>query len=516
MYQDSVKCICGYRKGCFSTPFAMGACLIAVVFGILALLGLTSLFVAQDAFAQPPGDGESSCHVANPPTCPSGKKLLCQLVPPSACKCVCVADSGPVPPIRYVTVDTKQTSAAIDFVTSGFAAGSHLRLTVGRSGSNSVLFEFNPLVTPTVNVFVGNLTPRSNYWFRISSGGKQLYEGSFSTLCVIGQQCESATFVCAQLGNNTSPNCYPCGGASGPCCLSGVSCTGQLGCQGNICAPCKPGTVAKNGQCIPCGNMGQPCCNQAPACTTASSATCQYGTCSPPNRRFGTRCQEAYENGWQEFRDYGYAQCSGFNSQLIKTDQMMYYYNLINAKPRIEDTSDSTTTEAVDLLWFGGHGGLCNDGSCAAYPMWNNQTHAFTTAMRLGDEDVGLSVLASHACSTLSNADGRGFERWSRVFAGGLRMVLGGWGSLYRGPTTDEVGEDFATYLQEGKSFQHAWHDGLEDWWVDNEAAAWATGRNHDDCWNRLSGLSWNNFRSNEKLRDGDIGWYCGLQFNDL
>jgi len=168
----------------------------------------------------------------------------------------------------------------------------------------------------------------------------------------------------------------------------------------------------------------------------------------------------------------------------------------------------------VDLLYVSTHGG--NWGNRAVLAMYENWTTADSSAMRLGDESVGLSIFSTYACQTLAHADGRLMERWYPAMAGGVRILTGSHDTLYDSPTTDEVGEDYAAYLQEGRPIRTAWHDALTDWIVDNDATVVASGANSADCNARKDNMTLGNFRNYSRLRDGAIGYMCWSWWDNL
>ena len=49
--------------------------------------------------------------------------------------------------------------------------------------------------------------------------------------------------------------------------------------------------------------------------------------------RFGTMCQENYQNGWQHTLPYVWERCAYFNNELDDTDTKVFYYSLVGAKP---------------------------------------------------------------------------------------------------------------------------------------------------------------------------------------
>lgn len=228
---------------------------------------------------------------------------------------------------------------------------------------------------------------------------------------------------------------------------------------------------------------------------------------------FGSECQEAYENNWQETLSYCYDICSGFNNELDDTDTKRFYYNLNGAKPYWENTYDQYELDNVDMAYACTHGGGWS--TAAVWAMYNQNQLAYSTNMRLGDEARMASVLSTYACETLKN-DGKQWTRYGPIFRGGLRITTGSHGTLWSSWTTDECGEDYADNLQQGYSIKWSWKDGVSDWWHDQDAAVMATGANSTDCWNRLNGMTWQNVTYYPRLRDGQIGYWCQYSWSNL
>lgn len=229
---------------------------------------------------------------------------------------------------------------------------------------------------------------------------------------------------------------------------------------------------------------------------------------------FATECQREFQNGWAGTLKYMWKRCGGFNKELDDTDLQYYYYNLVGAKSRWEDPADQWFMDDVDLLYASTHGWASDTDS--TWSMWDYQTHAFSSQMRLGDEAWQLSILATYTCSTLKTSDGKQWTRMGPIFRGGLRFALGSHDKVYDGDVTDEVGEDFADGLQKKKSFKYAWKDGNSDWYADQDLTIMTTGSDANDCNNRRSNMKWQNFRNYPALRDGQINSVCWTKWDDL
>jgi hypothetical protein len=229
--------------------------------------------------------------------------------------------------------------------------------------------------------------------------------------------------------------------------------------------------------------------------------------------RFGTRCQAEYQNDWQNELPYMWNRCGWFVDELDDTDTSVFYFNLHGSRTKYSTCDGcSTGVDAVSLMYTGTHGGA-KDRDDVVLAMWNDGSLAASVAdaWRLGDEATGTSFMAMYSCETLSNGDSNAAmkNRWRATFRGGLRIALGSHDKLYDGITTDEVGEDFADDLQDGKSAKWAWFDANGDWATDQDVRVLATGTGSSNCASRRDGIKWQNFTSFNRLRDGNLAWWC-------
>ena len=175
-------------------------------------------------------------------------------------------------------------------------------------------------------------------------------------------------------------------------------------------------------------------------------------------------------------------------------------------------------------MYTGTHGGAINDTD-ARLVMWNQNTRALsnTDTWRYGDEATRVSIFAQYACETLTSSDSSGqmIDRWRGAFRGGLRIALGSHDKLWDSITTDEVGEDFADDLQDGKTIKWAWFDGNGDWWEDQDVKVLATGTGatnsaaESNCGTRKNTMKWQNFGSFTRLRDGSVDWFCSSRIDN-
>ena len=232
----------------------------------------------------------------------------------------------------------------------------------------------------------------------------------------------------------------------------------------------------------------------------------------------GIRCQQEYQNNWMS--DVGnndvWRRCGNFNRQISRTDNVRFYFNLHGAKQPLEVTSDNCGqgcggADSVDFLYMNMHGGA--NASSAFFDMWDQNSRAFTSNMRLGDNSRQLMVLATFGCSSLLLSDGATniINRWLRAFSGGLVMTVGGHGSLYSG--NDQSAIEFASRMQDGEPVGQAWLEST--WYADNRntPSYMNVGRDANDCANR-SGVTLPALFGTPILRDGAIGYICWGSWN--
>ncbi|WP_437568619.1 DUF6345 domain-containing protein [Sorangium sp. So ce542] len=230
--------------------------------------------------------------------------------------------------------------------------------------------------------------------------------------------------------------------------------------------------------------------------------------------RFGTYCQVLFENDWQDEVIDGWDRCSAFNDELDDTDTKVFYWNLQGAKPFWEGASDQVYVEDVNLMFTNTHGGGWTNS--AVYAMWDDGDLVHSTDLRWGNEGHGLSIFASYACETLKYSDDRTWHRWNAAMKGGLRIILGSHDEVWNSDTTDEIGEDFADNIQGGQSLRNAWKDALSDWNHDQDVTAVSFGNSLADCESRRDGMTWQNYTSYPRRRDGDVTHWCYVAWENL
>ncbi len=243
------------------------------------------------------------------------------------------------------------------------------------------------------------------------------------------------------------------------------------------------------------------------------------GTDAAAVARFGTYCQKSFQNNdqgvpWQSSLDDAYDLCGRFVNELNDTDTSVFYWTLEGQKTYIEDTYDEYAADDVNLMFILTHGSTTSTD--ARWCMWDKNTRAYSSAMRLGDENYGESILASWACNTHNNYDDLLITRWRNIFRGGLRITVGSHNTPPIGNTTDECGKEFADNLQKGDTIRTAWHDALSEPFVDVDAAVIATGETSSECETRRNNMKWQNYTDYRRLRDGQVVWYCWSFWDNL
>ena len=194
------------------------------------------------------------------------------------------------------------------------------------------------------------------------------------------------------------------------------------------------------------------------------AAATDLASAGPPHARteVGIRCQQEYQNNWQV--DVGnsdvWRRCGNFRSQMSQTDNVKFYFNLHGAKGPLEKANDGCgqgcgSADLVDILYMNAHSGV--NSTTAFWDMWDQNSRAFTSNMRLGDTSRQLMILATFSCSTLQTSDGNAavLARWLGTFSGGLVMTVGAHNLLYSG--NDQSATEFASRMQDGEPIGQAW-----------------------------------------------------------
>ncbi len=230
--------------------------------------------------------------------------------------------------------------------------------------------------------------------------------------------------------------------------------------------------------------------------------------------RFGTWAQQDFEDNWQTELTYNWTIASKFNDELDATDQKVFYKNLHDEAKYFTDANDQVYLEDVNLIWISTHGGISN--SAARMFMWDEDLRAYSDDLYLGNEGYGLSFFSAYSCNLLADTDHL-WDRWSRAFKGGMRMLLGSHGLIYFGYNTRKVGEKFADSLQSSKDAHDAWYDGLhKSLNIDNDAAVVVMGDGEDDCYDRMEGIKWQNYTDYPRRRDGDVNHWLRYRWRNI
>jgi len=219
---------------------------------------------------------------------------------------------------------------------------------------------------------------------------------------------------------------------------------------------------------------------------------------------FGTGCQADFQNNWQATLPHVWTLCSGFNSRFSAVADFKWYYNLHGGKGWWEQPSGySNNVDTVNFFFGSCHGGAWN--GTAAYGMWDQNSVANTSSMRLGNN---LDVFSTYACKTLQT-DNQIVARWFPVMAGGLRYVTGSHNFVYDSWFTQDNAQSFANNMAHAHTIRSSWLDGLWNLVVKNDAAVMTVGTNSGDCFNRLANMTAQNRLGFPRWRDGQIHYMC-------
>jgi len=219
---------------------------------------------------------------------------------------------------------------------------------------------------------------------------------------------------------------------------------------------------------------------------------------------FGTGCQQTFENNWQAGLSHVWAECSRWNSRFSAVADFKWYYNLNGGKGWWQQPSGyGNNLDTVNFFYGNTHGGAFN--GTAAYAMWNQNSLAYTSSMRLRNN---LDVLSTSACQTLK-ADNQIVSRWLPVMRGGLRYVTGSYNTIYDSWWTEGAGESFANNMAHAHSIRSSWFDGFWNLFIKNDVAVMTVGSNSSECFNRLGNMTAQNRLGFPRRKDGAIGYMC-------
>jgi hypothetical protein len=230
----------------------------------------------------------------------------------------------------------------------------------------------------------------------------------------------------------------------------------------------------------------------------------------------GVRCQNDFQNNWQNTIDT-YSMCGGnFIPTIRSTDNVDFYFNLHGGAAGLTSGNGAETCNAcggadsVDFFLMNTHGGVLSYNE-AAYAMWDQNSLGWSSLFRFGSAGKQLQVFATYACDTFQTSDGHFVDRWSPAFRGGLKIGLGGHDLVYDGNA--QKGKEFASRMQNGEPIGRAWLEAV--WYADNSnhPSMANTGVNANDCWNR-AGATLGSVQTMPALRDNQIGYYCWAGWN--
>ena len=232
---------------------------------------------------------------------------------------------------------------------------------------------------------------------------------------------------------------------------------------------------------------------------------------------FGVATESSYQDNWNVTLDYSTENGSEFGSRLAENNTWDWQFTTLQwGKPYFEETGDAwwSGIDTVHALYTNTHGNV--NSSTAYMAMWEKDTFAYTTAMRLGDDSVGLGLLAAYACHLLKFDDGLLPTRWGNALRGGLYYLMGSQDIVYDGWTLSDTGEQVAENLNDGDLLYHAWFDGVGDCCYDQDGAVVSTGRSLGECEARRDNTQWPNIMAYVRLRDSDVQWQCWRYLNDI
>jgi hypothetical protein len=237
--------------------------------------------------------------------------------------------------------------------------------------------------------------------------------------------------------------------------------------------------------------------------------------------------------GWKMSLTNVSTMSQNFDGQFSYYATKDYHYDIVGKAYFWEIDGDQATNslDTVDLFFTFTHGQAAPrpayTGDCrlpsdpadndyhSTWAMWNNQSHARSDWMKLGDEARGLSVFASYSCET-QKWDAFTWYRWSNIFSGGLRMAVGFYGDTpycidWTPPCLAQYqhGTMFAYYLGNSWTVSSAWLYAFDD----NDgryfpAIAYATGNSPSDCATRRDAMTMADFR-NYPRRQWDMSTMC-------
>lgn len=260
---------------------------------------------------------------------------------------------------------------------------------------------------------------------------------------------------------------------------------------------------------------------------------------------FGTLCQHAYSRPPGNSYDWCLNVpstapiCSGFHNTLDDGGDYVGRFslrqfdrhNFVDNSHILEDGG----VDSVDILYVITHGGSFAsrkgaDGSITRPPYVGltdqNCGQIRSHEWRFGDHvqnqndpysPAKTGILSLIACSTMKQ-DSELVDRWMPAFRGGLIIATGSHKKIQPGPTTREMGEDYAMELRRGATVWEAWKYGMTDWYEDMYMMAIASGtsaENFSDCYYVLDVVKGTTVSDWVRIRDRQVKSLCWYYYND-
>ena len=261
-------------------------------------------------------------------------------------------------------------------------------------------------------------------------------------------------------------------------------------------------------------------------------------------RRAGAFCLSAYQNDYLDsldFCDNAHTFVDEMVSKWIVQKNDTFVRNWANQSKQtsVKEFIAYTAANAgnsVDILFIATHGGVSpNNARLALWPD-SQEIDTKDDGIRLGDFPRRLSILALNSCWVLSDSnvpygdssvdpdkyDGTGLDpqvysgymwnRWSGVFKGGLRIAVGGANGEIMSDgwlsSTDDNPSDFVDYMA-NRSILDAFVDAYDNWDVEQHVGGIASGKDPQDCVDRLQHMTYGNMSSYKRLYDSDVNYLC-------
>ena len=213
---------------------------------------------------------------------------------------------------------------------------------------------------------------------------------------------------------------------------------------------------------------------------------------------------------------YWYSTMSNNNDVVQKS-----YTTLRNlAITRYETNGDQHTTyglDGMDIFLHCGHSGLTDTNTSTGisansrWNMWEVDTKARSSNMRLGDEARELKLFSTYGCYQMNNDDGHIWQRWIPIFGGGLKYATGfhhrAFVNALGAQKNKDVGIDYANYLNTtNKTIKYAWWDAVKTF-ANNTPQVTVTGTDRDNSISRRDNMRMVDLPNYTVLRDSDIGY---------